>query len=168
MNDVGRKEALIVIGRGLRRRCPQCGVGRLFVHWYTLAESCSVCGLPFTVNEGNTWAFMYLGTGFLTGLILVAMLIFRPGVVWLGQIGVVATAVLLIVGSLPVRKGLAMAIDYPSRCGRRMAAIFTFAEGDEPTIFAFVEIASKGDRKPGVRGFYFIRHWFPPLNDRCG
>ena len=46
--------------RGLRKRCPHCGKGPLFSGWSHL-ESCSVCGLIFVRNPGDTWAFTIIG-----------------------------------------------------------------------------------------------------------
>src|SRR3954469_13640789 len=48
------------LGRGLRKRCPHCGEGRLFSGWDHL-ERCSVCGLVFARNPGDTWAFTIIG-----------------------------------------------------------------------------------------------------------
>src|SRR4051794_21460865 len=46
--------------RGLHKRCPHCGEGRLFAGWSQL-ERCSVCGLVFVRNPGDTWAFTIIG-----------------------------------------------------------------------------------------------------------
>ena len=46
--------------RGLRKRCPHCGEGRLFSGWSHL-ERCSICGLVFARNPGDTWAFTIIG-----------------------------------------------------------------------------------------------------------
>src|SRR4026209_1148198 len=46
--------------RGLRKRCPHCGEGRLFTGWSFL-EGCSSCGLDFARNPGDTWAFTIIG-----------------------------------------------------------------------------------------------------------
>jgi uncharacterized protein (DUF983 family) len=46
--------------RGLRKRCPHCGKGPLFSGWSQL-ERCSICGLVFTRNPGDTWAFTIVG-----------------------------------------------------------------------------------------------------------
>jgi uncharacterized protein (DUF983 family) len=46
--------------RGLRKRCPHCGEGRLFSGW-SLLERCSACGLVFARNPGDTWAFTIIG-----------------------------------------------------------------------------------------------------------
>ena len=46
--------------RGLRKRCPHCGEGKLFSGWSQLPR-CSVCGLVFESNPGDTWAFLIIG-----------------------------------------------------------------------------------------------------------
>jgi uncharacterized protein (DUF983 family) len=38
--------------RGLRRRCPRCGRGKAFSSYFTLRESCPVCGYGFYREEG--------------------------------------------------------------------------------------------------------------------
>src|ERR1044071_8255668 len=65
-----RPDRLItIVRRGLAKRCPRCGDGPIFRRWYTLHHQCSACQLPFESSEGDTWAFMYLSTAFMTGLI---------------------------------------------------------------------------------------------------
>jgi len=65
-------------------------------------------------REGDTWAFMYISTAGITGVFVAVMLLVRPPQVWIGQLIVLPLALLLIGGSLPFRKGLAIAIDYLS------------------------------------------------------
>ncbi len=103
-----------VIARGVRKRCPRCGRGRLFRAWYTLDDACRTCGLTYECYEGNTWAFMYLSTAFLTGLILAAMFLIKPDEIWMGRATVVSAAVMAIIASLPRRKAVAVALDYYS------------------------------------------------------
>lgn len=38
--------------RGVTRRCPSCGQGKLFRRWFSLAERCPRCGLVFEREEG--------------------------------------------------------------------------------------------------------------------
>jgi uncharacterized protein (DUF983 family) len=103
---------LATIVRGLRRRCPRCGLGPLFRGWNRLRESCPVCGLRYEERSGDTWFFMYMTTAGLTGVLVVVMFLVRPRVVWLGQLAVLAAAVVVIGLSLPYRKGVAVALDY--------------------------------------------------------
>lgn len=103
---------LVALGRGLRGRCPRCGVGRLFHGWNRLRDDCAVCHLRFEPHSGDTWFFMYMTTAGLTGVFVVVMFLVRPRVVWAGQLAVLAAAFVVIGLSLPLRKGLAVALDY--------------------------------------------------------
>lgn len=38
--------------RGLLRRCPRCGGGRLFTNWLTMKPNCPRCGMHFEREEG--------------------------------------------------------------------------------------------------------------------
>ena len=98
--------------RGLRRRCPRCGEGTLFAGWNRLHERCLVCGLAFEKRSGDTWFFMYMSTAGLTGLLVVTMFLIRPRVLWIGQVLVGLAAIAIIGLSLPIRKGIAIALDY--------------------------------------------------------
>src|SRR5215510_1482276 len=60
MTSSRSKSIATALGRGLRRRCPHCGEGRLFSGW-SFFERCSVCGLVFARNPGDTWAFTIIG-----------------------------------------------------------------------------------------------------------
>ncbi len=64
------------------------------------------------IAEGNTWAFMYISTAAMTGLIVAVMILVRPDSLWKGQAVVFPVALVLIVGSLPHRKGLAIALEF--------------------------------------------------------
>jgi uncharacterized protein (DUF983 family) len=35
------------VGRGLRLRCPVCGIGRLFVSFWRMREACTECGVSY-------------------------------------------------------------------------------------------------------------------------
>jgi uncharacterized protein (DUF983 family) len=103
---------LATLLRGLRRRCPRCGEGPLFRGWNRLRESCPVCGLRYEERSGDTWFFMYMTTAGLTGVLVVLMFLVHPRVVWLGQLAVLAAAIVVIGLSIPYRKGVAVALDY--------------------------------------------------------
>lgn len=44
--------AVRMLTRGLFRRCPRCGGGRLFSNWLTMKPTCPRCGLRFEREEG--------------------------------------------------------------------------------------------------------------------
>jgi uncharacterized protein (DUF983 family) len=62
------------IGRGLRNRCPFCGVGRVFSGYLTVVPECSNCHAPLGVLRADD-APPYF-TIFLAGHLLL------PGVLW--------------------------------------------------------------------------------------
>lgn len=106
--------AWVVLRRGAGKRCPRCGLGRLFRSWYTLHNRCAECGLLYEPAEGNSWWFMYYSTALFTGVIVVGMLLLTPDNLWLGRAVVVAAWLAMIFLSMPYRKGLAIAIDHLS------------------------------------------------------
>ena len=56
---IGVTKIRTALWRGLGNRCPHCGKGRLFSGWSEL-QRCSICGLVFARNPGDTWAFTIL------------------------------------------------------------------------------------------------------------
>jgi uncharacterized protein (DUF983 family) len=57
--------------RGLTRRCPACGQGKLFRRWFTLAERCPRCGLVFEREEGAFLGSLAINYG-VTGVSTIA------------------------------------------------------------------------------------------------
>ena len=100
--------------RGLRNRCPHCGQGRLYSGWSDL-QRCSVCGLVFARNPGDTWAFTIIGDRV---PIAVLMVVIYFGVMRahpaLGGMLMLASVALLI-WTAPNRWGVGIALHYLSR-----------------------------------------------------
>ncbi len=97
---------------GVRKRCPGCGEGRLFKSWFVLNPQCSFCGCLFQQREDDTYFFMYMSTGLLTGVFIVIMFFVIPTDVLLGKIILLILSLSVFVITHPNRKGLAIAIDY--------------------------------------------------------
>ena len=100
------------LGRGLRRRCPHCGRGSLFSGWGEHLDRCSVCGLVFERNPGDTWAFTVIGDRLPVALAiaLVYFSVFRTHKA-LGVVAFVAMGGLLI-ATAPNRWGVGIALHY--------------------------------------------------------
>lgn len=113
------RSILLVLKRGARRRCPQCGIGRLFQGYYKSNPDCPNCRLEFEPEEGGTWAFMYMSTAFITGLFFLGMFLVRPVNTALWRCIVLVADVAAIVGTLPHRKGLAIGLEYLVDLGMR-------------------------------------------------
>ena len=100
--------------RGLRKRCPHCGEGPLCSGW-SLLDRCSVCGLNFAGNPGDTWAFIILGDRLPLGLMIVVIYF---GVMRLHRglgAALLAACVALLVWTTPNRWGVSIALHYLSR-----------------------------------------------------
>jgi uncharacterized protein (DUF983 family) len=63
---------------GFTRRCPRCGSGHLFRHWFTIVERCPRCGLRFEREEGYWAGALAINIG---AAIVVFMLVFVIGIV---------------------------------------------------------------------------------------
>jgi uncharacterized protein (DUF983 family) len=102
-----------LLGRALRLRCPRCGEGKIFRRLLTYSEhtSCPRCGLRYD-PRGESLAFMYVSTAFLTGVMVVVMLLMHPESIASGRMVVIPIALALYVSTLPVRKALAIALNY--------------------------------------------------------
>jgi uncharacterized protein (DUF983 family) len=72
------------LARGLTRRCPRCGSGKLFRHYLSMVPDCPGCGLHFEREQGY-WAgalainIMSVGALFAVSF-LVAMVLTVPDV----------------------------------------------------------------------------------------
>jgi uncharacterized protein (DUF983 family) len=102
-----------LLGRALRLRCPRCGEGKIFRRVLTYSEhaECPRCGLRYD-PRGESLAFMYVSTAFLTGVMVIVMLCMHPESIASGRMVVIPIALGLYVVTLPVRKALAIALNY--------------------------------------------------------
>jgi uncharacterized protein (DUF983 family) len=112
---VNRDLVLTAIGRGLAKRCPHCGKGPLFEGWSHHLERCSVCGLVYERNPGDTWAFTIIGDR-LPIAAIIALIYFTYGsthyVLLLLTILILGV---LLVWTAPNRWGAGIALHYLSR-----------------------------------------------------
>jgi Protein of unknown function (DUF983) len=77
-------------------------------------KSCDGCGMNFDQSEGNTWFFMYFTSGGAVGVCFLILYFWRPAnedLPWVGAL-MISTALALLIGTLPLRKSLGMAMDY--------------------------------------------------------
>jgi len=101
--------------RGVRKRCPHCGRGRLFASWGRHLDHCPACGLVYERNPGDTWAFTIVGDRIPVAVLIVLIYfgVFRAHHV----LGVVLFAVCaaLLIWTAPNRWGVGIALHYLSR-----------------------------------------------------
>ena len=84
-----------IFWRGLKMRCPRCGTGPIFRRWYTYTEytECPRCALPYD-PRGESLAFMYLSTAFLTGVMFIVLILVPPSELATYRIGLAVKAIL--------------------------------------------------------------------------
>ncbi len=113
---------LLVLLRGIARRCPRCGSGGLFRRWFALAERCPRCGLRLEREEGAFLGSITISYG-VTGVVFMVLLITwiaidSPDVRYV-PLGIAAAAVSLIIPVVfyPFAKTIWSAIDFLSQTG---------------------------------------------------
>jgi len=65
----------LMLWRGLRRKCPRCGSGKLFTGWFRMVADCPVCKLHFEREPGYWVGAIAISTtvvGILFTIVLVA------------------------------------------------------------------------------------------------
>ena len=105
----------MALRRGVGKRCPHCGVGRLFLSWRRPVGSCSHCGLVYERNPGDSWFFTIVGDRIPVAVLIVAIYFGggREGIEVL--IAVALLAIAAIVFTAPNRWGVGIALHYLSR-----------------------------------------------------
>lgn len=66
-----RVPAWLALARGMTRRCPACGQGKLFRRWFSLTSRCPRCGLVFEREEGAFLGSLAINYG-VTGVTTIA------------------------------------------------------------------------------------------------
>ena len=101
--------------RGWRKRCPHCGVGKVFIRFNKPYRHCPVCGYLFERDYGDVW-WVLIVTDRIPIAIGIVFVYFgfrvedwRTGVIFFGSLMVP------LVLTIPRRYGLAFAITYLSR-----------------------------------------------------
>jgi uncharacterized protein (DUF983 family) len=113
--SAAREQILTALRRGASKRCPHCGRGPLFSGWSHHLDRCSVCGLVYERNPGDTWAFTIIGDR-LPIAVIIALIYFGVGRnhTILGVALIVVLGVLLV-WTAPNRWGIGIALHYLSR-----------------------------------------------------
>lgn len=102
----------VVLRRGLRRRCPRCGVGPLFHRGIVIRDRCSACHLQFQRNNGDTWFFMIITDRIPILFGIVALYFGFIATTWLGTVAFFLAIATPMIATITHRQGLAIALDY--------------------------------------------------------
>jgi uncharacterized protein (DUF983 family) len=94
--------ALVMLVRGLVKRCPRCGQARLFQRWFTMAPRCPRCGLDLERGQGFWLGTMAINLGvteLVFGITLVGVMVLTwPDVPWVA----LTVAAILLNALLPL------------------------------------------------------------------
>jgi uncharacterized protein (DUF983 family) len=109
--------ALLMLGRALRLRCPNCGQGKPFVSWLRMRSQCEVCGLAFERGEEGYQVGSYMFNIVAAELVFAAVFLAIVLATWpsppwtLLQYGGIALMVVVPFVLFPFTKTLFLAFD---------------------------------------------------------
>lgn len=102
-----------IVGRGLRRRCPRCGIGRVFIGYLTLRGSCPHCSESFEgirTDDAAPWAtILVVGHIIVPSIILAAQMDYSTTQLVLGFSALVVAATMAV---LPLMKGVFVGLNW--------------------------------------------------------
>jgi len=91
-------------------RCPNCGVGKLFLSWSKMNDRCSDCGIWFIERQGDHWFFLlFIDRGLFIFPIIVGYYFgLRPEML----VALAVFLLLVFIVATPFRLGLSLAFEY--------------------------------------------------------
>ncbi len=66
----------LMLKRGLRKRCPRCGAGRIYRSWFRMRERCPGCGFKFEREPGFFVGAYLINFAITEGFVFVAIMVF--------------------------------------------------------------------------------------------
>jgi uncharacterized protein (DUF983 family) len=109
--------SLLMFGRALSLRCPNCGDGKPFVSWFRMRSQCEVCGLAFERGEEGYQVGSYMLNIVAAELVFAAVFVAIVLATWpsppwtLLQYGGIALMVIAPFVLFPFSKTLFLAFD---------------------------------------------------------
>ena len=107
-----------MLWRGMTKRCPRCGTGKLFTRWFRMVERCPVCGYRFEREEGFQLGGYVINFGVTEGLVclvvggyIVAAAANPDVAIWPVVVGGVLAAVVTPLVFFPFSRTIWAAID---------------------------------------------------------
>ena len=100
--------------RGLKRRCPRCGIGKLFARYTTVNTACSACGLDFShhrADDAPPYIVIVVVGHIIVPVALIVEQQFAPTLIVHFLLWVPLTLILAL-ALLPSAKGLVIAIQW--------------------------------------------------------
>ncbi len=112
MGALARPQIWRILWSGLRRKCPHCHRGQLFVRRYTLHERCPECDYLISTARDDLVILTYVGSASITGLFMLATFVIRPPKSGFEMLIYLLVAIGLLFGTMQHRKGFAIGLVY--------------------------------------------------------
>lgn len=102
-----------MVWRGLKKKCPNCGEGPVFVRWLEVRDTCPKCGVKYLEDQGDLMGMMILldRVIFLVPLVTIFCFLFPHSSPWV-YIPVTLVALFLLIITLPNRNAANLALDF--------------------------------------------------------
>lgn len=75
-----RPSLAVLLGRALRRRCPRCGAGGIWLSWFKMRHACPVCGQVFERGESHDF---FIGAYLINLVVAEASAIVIAAIMWI-------------------------------------------------------------------------------------
>ena len=112
MRTLARHQIWRALWSGLRRKCPCCHRGPLFVSRYSLHDRCPECNYLISAALDDLVMLTYVGSASITGLFMLAVFVIRPPNSSLEMLIYLIIAIGFLFGTMQQRKGFAIALLY--------------------------------------------------------
>jgi uncharacterized protein (DUF983 family) len=115
----GRVPFAAAFGRGIRRRCPRCGRGRLLAGYITMRDGCEACGLgfePYRADDVPAYFTILVVGHFIVPGVLVTEQFLHPES-WVQMAVWLPMTLILTLLLLPFVKGAVIAAIWASKQG---------------------------------------------------
>ena len=110
IGDFARHQIWRALWSGLRRKCPCCHRGPLFIKRHTLHGRCLECGFPISTALDDLVMLTYIGSASITGLFLLAVFVIRAPKSGFEMLIYLLVAFGLMFGTMDHRKGFAIGL----------------------------------------------------------
>ena len=101
-----------VLGRGLRRRCPSCGAGKLFRTYLKQVDHCAACGTEYghiRADDIPAYFTILIVGHFVVPLVVMAEQLYHPSQLFHLSVWIPLTLILTF-GLLPLIKGASVGV----------------------------------------------------------
>jgi len=103
------------IKRGWSKRCPHCGVGKVFIRFNKPHRHCPVCGYLFERDYGDVWWVLIVTDRIPIAIGIVLVYFGFRVTTWQTALLFFGSLMIPLVLTIPRRYGLAFAVTYLSR-----------------------------------------------------